>query len=125
MPMPSMEYFERLKDKLNGDSEYLGQARWLMGAILLQFGNQAITLYFHKGRIIEVEAGAAMTGTDFAVVGSEEAWDRLVGGELDFPRALSAGLRFEGNLVKVAGNMHALCLLFNQMSAIPKSEVAS
>jgi putative sterol carrier protein len=121
-----LKWFEQLKEKINRDDEYIRQARWLMGPMLLRIGERAVTVYFHKGRIIEVEDGAALTGTDFAVVGPEEAWERLIRGEVQFPRALSAtGLRIEGNLVKAAGNMRALCHLFKTMSAIPASEAIS
>ena len=122
MPIPILEYLERLKNDLDSDQDYLVQARWLMGAVLLQVGDRPFTVYFHKGRIIDAEPGAAPTGTEFAVVGSEEAWGRLISGELPFPNALSAGLRLEGNLVRAAGNMHALCLLFNAMPRILKPE---
>ncbi len=124
MPVPSLNWFQRLQAKLNGDAEYLREARWLMGPMLLKFGEQAFTVYFHKGRIIEVESGAALTGFDFAVVGPEEMWDRLIRGEVEFPRALTAtGLKLEGNSIKAAGSMHALCYLFKTMSAVPAREV--
>ena len=125
MTIPLLEYFGKLKGKLDADADYLAQARWLMGAVLMQVDSAAYTVYFHKGRIIEAEAGAAPTGTEFALVGTEDAWGRLLRGELALPNALSAGLRLEGNLLKAAGNMHALCLLFSAAPGVVAPEAAS
>ncbi len=126
MTVPTLQWFAHLQDALNSDQEYLALGRWLLGPVLFKIGDAAFTVYFHKGRVIEVEPGAALTGTDFAIVGPDEEWARLIRGEIDLGLALTppAGrLRIEGNGIKAAGNMRPLFRMFSMMSSIPTTEV--
>jgi putative sterol carrier protein len=128
MTVPSLKWFERLQHELNRDEEYLALGRWLLGPVLLKIGETPFTVYFHKGRVIEVERSAALTGAEFAIVGPEEEWGRLIRGEIDLGLALTppAGrLRLEGNVIKAAGNMRPLFHFCRKMSSIPDVEAAS
>ncbi len=128
MGAPSLAWFESLREAVNRDQEYLSLGRWLLGPVLFKIGDTSFTVYFHKGAVIEVEAGAALTGTDFTIAGPEDEWARLIRGEIDLGLALTppAGrLRLEGNVLKAAGNMRPLFRLFQTMRTIPLREAVS
>lgn len=127
MTVPSLEWFRRLQESLDCDVEYLQLARWLLGPVLLRMGDHQFTVYFHKGRIVEVEEGAALTGTDFVLAGSEDVWQRLLRGEIDLAQALSPAvgwLRLEGNVIEAAGNMRPLHRFIQKMREIPMAETS-
>jgi hypothetical protein len=108
---------------LDEDAEYLELARWLAGAVLLRIGDDvAYTLYFHKGRLIDVDRGVVVTGWDFAIAGPADEWARLISGAIDLGRATSppvGRLRFEGNVVLASGNMRSLVRVCQKMADVP------
>src|SRR5215471_1343944 len=102
------EWLERVGEALDRDEAYSELARWFFGTVLLEIGDAPYTLYFHKGRLIDVDEGRALTGADFTISGPSDEWERLALGEIDFGRATTppvGKLTISGNVVKAAGNM--------------------
>jgi hypothetical protein len=124
--VPNAEWFKRLAEHLDGDEDYLEVAKWLRAAVLVEIGETAFTLYFHKGRLIDVEEGRAITGTDFSLTGPEDEWSALASGQIDYGRATTppvGHIRIGGNQVLAAGNTQALSQWCARMPLVPQADV--
>ena len=126
MTVPTVAWFRKLADELDRDGDYLELAKWLRAAVLVEIGETAFSLYFHKGRLIDVEEGRALTGSDFTLSGPANEWVALMAGQIDLGRATTppiGQIRIGGNVVMAAGNLQALSQCCARMSRVPLDDL--
>ena len=115
------EILQDLPQVLEEDSEYKVLAEWLTAKILFEMDEEKYTIHAYKGRIIEVETGESVTGTDFTLVGPQEEWQRLLGGEIKLAQGLNfyhGKFSLRGNLIMAGNNMRALSYIIKKMQPL-------
>ncbi len=69
---------DQLKDLVNADAALLRRGRWLHADMLLQIGDHAHVVQIRGGRIERiVDANVYVQPHDFAIRGTQEAWDEF------------------------------------------------
>ncbi|WP_187369423.1 hypothetical protein [Baekduia soli] len=81
-------------EALHADEEFVAEARWFDGSILIEAGAQRLWLKVYRGRVIEVFDFIPVFGYTFKLSGSPEAWTMLGTGERTFTDLVSAGSRY-------------------------------
>lgn len=112
--MDMLETFRATGERLNGELSSAfrtdGLGEYLSGAVTFLIGESPYTMFFHKGRVIEVQAGLPLTGLDFGVGGPENGWEELYA-HRNFSRSIAprhGKLSLRGNLVRAMGNLNCL-----------------
>ena len=68
-----------LPDKVNGDAGLVRRGRFLEASCLFVVGEREFRLRVSDGRVIETREGPFVTpSTDFAVIGAEPVWERML-----------------------------------------------
>jgi hypothetical protein len=71
-----------LPDRVNGDAPLVRRGRLLEASCLLVVGEREFRLRVVDGRIVEASEGPFVTpSTDFAVIGAEAVWERMLAAE--------------------------------------------
>lgn len=82
----------------NDDDEFAAAAEYFDGSVALEIGDETVWLKVYRGEIIDTESYVPQFGATFRLVGSTQAWQRLVAGETSFSRSLyEASIRTKGN----------------------------
>ena len=70
------EKLEQLPDLVNGDAALVRRGQWLSADLMLEIGDARHLVKIRAGRIVEIAHLSLLAiPFDFAVIGSEEAWD--------------------------------------------------
>lgn len=71
-----------LPDKVNGDAPLVRRGRFLEASCLFVVGEREFRLRVDDGRLVEAREGPFVTpSTDFAVIGAEAVWMRMLAKE--------------------------------------------
>lgn len=110
-----------VQKRINGEEAETFKTKWfgkyLTGDVTLVFGDDAYTLSFHKGTLIEVYKGIPLTGFDMGLSGTQEGWKEVYKHQI-FQKAISnigtlkllgASLRVRSNLNPLAHLVRVLC----------------
>ena len=68
----------RLREWLDGSSDFQGAARWFDGSVLLGMGDEILWLKIYDGRVIDHKPHPPPFGFTFALKASEESWRALL-----------------------------------------------
>mgnify|MGYP001818831553 FL=1 len=74
--MTVFEKLEQLPDLVNGDAALVRRGQWLSADLMLEIGDARHLVKIRAGRIVEIAHLSLLAiPFDFAVIGTEEAWD--------------------------------------------------
>lgn len=110
----------RLKEWLNGSSDFQGGARWFDGSLLLAMGDEILWLKIYDGRIINHKPHPSPLGFTFALKAPEGSWHALL--EEDRNEILSytgtKKILVEGNLLEFMRLTKMVVALVDGMRAL-------
>ncbi len=109
---------EHLQDLVIGDPALVRRGRWMSAAMLLEIGERGYVVAIRAGRIEAVRpVEMPVSGWDFAIRGTEDAWDQFwkpmpKPRHHDLIALIREGkMRFEGNLDLLMANLLYLKLM--------------
>lgn len=74
--LSSIEWFERLGERVNLDPEFRDAARWFQGTVAWQVDDREFSLKIDNGQVQSVEPGSK--GARFSLAGKQESWEELM-----------------------------------------------
>jgi hypothetical protein len=113
---PDADWMTRALRLANTDAEYAEKARPFRASILLEVGEERFSVDTWHGTVVYAAPGAQLTGWDFAIQGSPQAWSELAmrGPELGrATTAVDAGFTIDGNQVLAATHWGAVLRLLH------------
>lgn len=93
MAIGTLDRKDEFVGRLNDDEEFSSEMRWFDGSIAVTVGSEQLWLKIYRGQVIDSMDHTPVFGATIGLAGSEDAWSRVVSGELTFSDAVSAGSR--------------------------------
>ena len=94
MQIGSQSFQDRFAAALHEDEEFVAEARWFDGSILVEVDAQRLWIKLYRGRVIEMLEYVPVFGYTFKIAGSRHAWTMLGSGERTFTDLVSFGSRY-------------------------------
>lgn len=115
MGVITKELFIKTADKLKQNIQFTIDSRALTGTVLFQDTKNSVYMSFYRGKLIEVEEGHCIYGSDYRIYASEENWRKaLLESNPAYGIYELAGklLEFDGNMYMFSGNAKAFYILW-------------
>jgi hypothetical protein len=84
-------FIEEFVSATNGNPEFLRQAKWFDGSILLESGEERLWLKLYLGRVIDTLDFIPPTSYTFKISGAPEFWEALIEGSRKFADLTTPG----------------------------------
>lgn len=111
----------KLQDLVNGDAALVRRGQWLSADMMLEIGDARYLVKIRKGRIEEITYLSLLAiPFDFAVLGTEEAWDAFwqpvpIPRHHDIMALIREGkMRIEGDLEKMMAHFLTLKMMLEK-----------
>jgi pimeloyl-ACP methyl ester carboxylesterase/putative sterol carrier protein len=122
-------WWNSFAEELNGYSEWTKAAKYFDRRIQFKHDDGYSTLAVLAGKVVAVYPEGSPLGGDIVIAGSNEEWQRVFDGKIDWFEALSPGmgkLTLEGNAVAAWQYVDVMAYAFTAMQRVgkPKNEVS-
>ncbi|HEV8594395.1 MAG TPA: SCP2 sterol-binding domain-containing protein [Thermoplasmata archaeon] len=117
----SMEFFEELARRLNGDAEWKRRAESLTARLTLTVTDRSLSFLIEIANgTVSARSVQAEDSADFKFEGPWQIWAQIAGGQTDFNTAVLTGkMKFRGSLPKIMGIQPQMTRLTQVAKEIP------
>ena len=117
---PASVWFRELASFLESDEDFRKHAAWLTARIAFRCDQEAVTVFFDRGLVLDISAGGAEF--DYLISGTREQWGFLFDAGWGLVRLYRSGtLTMRGDPVRMMQNWKAIFFITEGMKKFARA----